>query len=812
MKTSKIIKPLLFIFVGTIVLSSLVSCQKKLAAEEHVHSKTHFLAKEATCQEEGNIEYWYCSQCKKYYRDRDGAKEISKEETILPMTEHTLVEDEPLAPTCESGGLTKGVHCSVCHLVLEEQQRIEPLQHEYNYEHLEWSWNQFTSAGVILTCRNNEQHKTRYPACISSQTISPTCTDAGKTVYTAIVEINHVVYQDVKEDILLPIGHNFDLENIIWVWEEEKVSAQIPCLNDLTHMLYYTAAVSKTTTSPTCLSDGMDVLTASISVHGQTYTDQKEIPISALGHQYDYNNIQWCWKNYDIVSATIFCTNDSTHTLQYDATITTSITPASCIMEGNITYTAIIEVNGQIYRDQRVEVITTTEHDIDFDSYEWEWEDYSTATLVLHCKNDYTHIVSYSGTIIETITPSTCVKEGKIEYFATAIVQDRQYESKKEKVLPIDPNAHDYDYQNPIFQWQESFDTYNVTVKVPCKCGNDFLLYSDISLDVDTKPSTFEEAGYIKYTASVEILDTLYEDVKEFILPIKQGVSTEEEFLEGIQHDTYELVLFNDITIQSSFVLSGEYSILDLNQYTLYLQSNGSSIESSRCRIQNGNIITEDILMINHTSNFILDTVCLLGGFAAYDSKAFIRNCSITGISSYAVSAYQISEIYIEDTSLYQNTEAAFFYIEGENVLAGSTIVLELNVSLFTTTDAILFEEGLAPVMKKPFYPQKMTVEEYLSFNTDFKSISLTEDFICDTSLQITGKKVILDLNDHHFSVSKEFILQVDSAIVQNGKLEVGDNQITLINTNLHLEHIQLFGKLEGTNSSVSMNDVTLQF
>ncbi len=42
----------------------------------------HNEAKAATEDAEGNIEYWYCSGCGKYYSDKDGTKEIKKADTV----------------------------------------------------------------------------------------------------------------------------------------------------------------------------------------------------------------------------------------------------------------------------------------------------------------------------------------------------------------------------------------------------------------------------------------------------------------------------------------------------------------------------------------------------------------------------------------------------------------------------------------------------------------------------------------------------------------------------------------------------------
>ena len=50
---------------------------------------THVEAKEATKEEEGNTEYWYCKDCGKYYSDKDGEKEIAKADTVIPKVPQT---------------------------------------------------------------------------------------------------------------------------------------------------------------------------------------------------------------------------------------------------------------------------------------------------------------------------------------------------------------------------------------------------------------------------------------------------------------------------------------------------------------------------------------------------------------------------------------------------------------------------------------------------------------------------------------------------------------------------------------------------
>ena len=63
----------------------------ELDPKNHTDLK-HIPAKAATEDAEGNIEYWYCGGCNRYYRDKDGTKEIKKADTVtakLPKSPQT---------------------------------------------------------------------------------------------------------------------------------------------------------------------------------------------------------------------------------------------------------------------------------------------------------------------------------------------------------------------------------------------------------------------------------------------------------------------------------------------------------------------------------------------------------------------------------------------------------------------------------------------------------------------------------------------------------------------------------------------------
>lgn len=59
------------------------------------HGKlTHIDKVDATHDKEGNIEYWYCEECGKYFGDKDGTKEIQKADTITDKLKDTPSDDK----------------------------------------------------------------------------------------------------------------------------------------------------------------------------------------------------------------------------------------------------------------------------------------------------------------------------------------------------------------------------------------------------------------------------------------------------------------------------------------------------------------------------------------------------------------------------------------------------------------------------------------------------------------------------------------------------------------------------------------------
>ena len=72
----------------------------ELDAKNHTNLN-HFPATAATKTTEGNIEYWYCEGCGKYFSDKDGTKEIKKADTVTAK----LKDDSKLPQTGDTSNL-----------------------------------------------------------------------------------------------------------------------------------------------------------------------------------------------------------------------------------------------------------------------------------------------------------------------------------------------------------------------------------------------------------------------------------------------------------------------------------------------------------------------------------------------------------------------------------------------------------------------------------------------------------------------------------------------------------------------------------
>ena len=96
---------------------------------KHIHNLTTVPKKDSTCTVKGNIDYWYCKECDKYFSDAEAKTEISKEKTELPLAQHKTQLQNQKDATCAQEGYTGDLVCTECKTEVEKGQTIAKLPH-----------------------------------------------------------------------------------------------------------------------------------------------------------------------------------------------------------------------------------------------------------------------------------------------------------------------------------------------------------------------------------------------------------------------------------------------------------------------------------------------------------------------------------------------------------------------------------------------------------------------------------------------------------------------------------------------------------
>ena len=74
----------------------------------------HAYAKQPSCEEEGNVECYLCTNCWKYFADKDGKKQIKENSWVINATGHKWTDWKSTAYDMAKGKVTQTRTCSEC--------------------------------------------------------------------------------------------------------------------------------------------------------------------------------------------------------------------------------------------------------------------------------------------------------------------------------------------------------------------------------------------------------------------------------------------------------------------------------------------------------------------------------------------------------------------------------------------------------------------------------------------------------------------------------------------------------------------------
>ena len=243
-------------------------------------------AKEPTCDSDGCVAYWFCTGCDNYYFDNNGAvgEKTTVEKVAIPATGHKWVL---VVGGYEEGAPNHTIRCSVCGQKKDEAHADRPgdVRNEWKTDK-DNHWHQF-ACGTIMD-------KAAHTWDAGVETTPATCTTAGVRTYTCDV------CKATKTEPIPVIAHQYE-----WKHDETNHWQECSVCHDIIDKAEHTYASHKCEDPATCTkagcgyvkpagqhswNDGEVTTPATCTTDGvKTYTckvcsETKTEPIKAPGH------------------------------------------------------------------------------------------------------------------------------------------------------------------------------------------------------------------------------------------------------------------------------------------------------------------------------------------------------------------------------------------------------------------------------------------------------------------------------------------------------------------------------------------------
>ncbi len=242
--------------------------------------------KEPTCDRDGCVAYWFCTGCDNYYFDNNGAvgEKTTVEKVAIPATGHKWVL---VVGGYEEGATQHTVKCSVCGQKKDEVHADRPGDVSNKWESdKDNHWNVY-GCGTIM-------NKAAHTWDAGVVTTPATCTTAGVKTYTC------KVCSETKTEPIDATGHSYET-----TWTTDGTSHWHKCANcdEITDKADHTFDTNNCAENRTCTecgyvkpagqhswNDGEVTTPATCTTDGvKTYTckvcsETKTEPIKASGH------------------------------------------------------------------------------------------------------------------------------------------------------------------------------------------------------------------------------------------------------------------------------------------------------------------------------------------------------------------------------------------------------------------------------------------------------------------------------------------------------------------------------------------------
>ncbi len=418
------------------------------------HALVETEAQAATCTAEGHTAYWTCSNCGKLFSDAEGKTEITIEETVTPMTDHTWGDWAVTTPaTCEAAGEETRA-CSVCGT--EETREVEATGHNWS------DWMTVTAATCTAVgseervCANDPSHKETREIAVNKDAhawgewepiASPTCTENGVKVRTCthnplhkeveeIPATGHALVKTPAKEATCTAAGNSEY----WtcgvcgkLFSDADGKTEITIEETLIPMIDHTWGEWIVTTKAACEEAGEETRTCSAC------GEQESRAIPATGHDWGEWTVTKPATETEEGEETRVCKNDPTHketrsipVLGHTHTVTkVDAAEATCEKDGNIEYWVCSGCGKYFADEDATEELAESAVVIPMTDHNWgEWQTLIEPTCtdkgvrVRSCGYNTLHkeVEELAPTGHTTVyfgaVEATCDKPGNIEYWA----------------------------------------------------------------------------------------------------------------------------------------------------------------------------------------------------------------------------------------------------------------------------------------------------------------------------------------------------------------------------------------------------------
>lgn len=168
--------------------------------EVHTHNLTHINAVDADCVNTGNIEYWKCSTCNKYFSDELASEEIPSASTIINATEHNLTHINAVDADCVNTGNIEYWKCTACNkyfsdeLTSDEIDLVDTIIAKKGHRKSEW---------IVEVEPTENNLGSKYKKCL----------DCGSELERAVIEYESTEVDNPSIDDDLPQDNTDDNSN-----------------------------------------------------------------------------------------------------------------------------------------------------------------------------------------------------------------------------------------------------------------------------------------------------------------------------------------------------------------------------------------------------------------------------------------------------------------------------------------------------------------------------------------------------------------------------------------------------------------------